>query len=53
MQTKTGRRVVLLGRTPTTTSHSGPRDILDRERATHRRIVVIKDGQFVGGRPAR
>jgi hypothetical protein len=53
MHTKTGRRVVLIGRTPTTITAGGPRAMLDRQRATHRRIVVIKDGQFVGGRPAR
>jgi hypothetical protein len=53
MQTKTGSRVVLIGRTPTPITHGGPREALDWQRATHLRIVVIKDGQFVGGKPAR
>jgi hypothetical protein len=53
MQTKTGRQIVVMGRTTTTTTPSGQRETCDRQRVAARRIVVIKDGQFVGGKTGR
>jgi hypothetical protein len=53
MQTKTGSRVVIIGSTSTATSNSTRREAVGQQRATPRRIIVIKDGQFVGGKPAR
>jgi hypothetical protein len=53
MQTMTGRRLVIIGGTATAASTHTQRETCDRQRATARRIVVIKDGQFVGGRPGR
>ena len=53
MQTKTGSRVVIIGRTSTVTSINTRREALDPQRATPPRIIVIKDGQFVGGKPGR
>jgi hypothetical protein len=53
MQTKNGRRIALIVRTSTTASTHTQREALDRQRVTARRIVVIKDGQFVGRGPGR
>ena len=53
MQTKTGSRVVIIGSTSTATSNNTQRELLDQQRATPCRIVVIKDGRFVGVEPAR
>jgi hypothetical protein len=49
MQTPIGHRVVVIGRPPTGTK-TRQRQPLPR-RATGRRIVIIRDGQFVAGRP--
>ena len=54
MQTKTGSRVALIiGRTATAAANNTRRELLDPQRAATRRIVVIKDGQSVGSKPAR
>jgi hypothetical protein len=51
MQTNTGSRVLLIARTGTQSPPGGRRAALGRQRATPRRIVLIKDGQFVGAHP--
>jgi len=51
-RTRVGNRVVVIGSTAPANDKTGtlpPR----RQRPTTRRIVVIKDGELVGGRPAR
>jgi hypothetical protein len=53
MQTNAGSRVILIARTGITAPQGGRRESLKRQRATRRRIVIIKDGQFVGVRPIR
>jgi hypothetical protein len=53
MQTKIGRRIVIIGRTSITATTRCRRETDSRQRATPRRTDVIKDGQFVGGRPGR
>ena len=53
MQTKTGNRVVIIGSTSSAPSNNTQGELLDQQRATPRRIVVIKDGRFVGVEPAR
>ena len=51
MQTKIGNRIVFIGRT-TTRKKVPPcqQPIVNRRSASHR-IVIIKDGEFVGSRP--
>jgi hypothetical protein len=51
-RTRVGNRVVVIGSTAAGNEKAGslpPR----RQRATPQRIVVIKDGELVGGRPGR
>jgi hypothetical protein len=50
--TQSGNRVVVIGSAAPANEKAGslpPR----QQRPTPRRIVVIKDGELVGGRPAR
>jgi hypothetical protein len=50
--TKSGNRVVVIGPTAPAAEKITYRGTTDQRPAT-RRIVVIKDGQLVGGRPGR
>jgi hypothetical protein len=50
--TKSGNRVVVIRSTTPANEKTGPRQPAP-QRSTPRRIVVIKDGELVGGRPAR
>ena len=47
---KIGGRCVVIGRTAAAAKKSGRRE-LPIQRATARRIVVIRDGEFVAGKP--
>jgi len=51
-QTRIGNRFVVIGRPAPAAEKVAHREPA-RRRATARRIVVIKDGELVGGRPAR
>jgi hypothetical protein len=51
-RTKVGNRVVVIGSAAAANDKTGPRQPAP-QRSTPRRIVVIKDGQMVGGRPGR
>jgi hypothetical protein len=53
MQTKTGHRIVIIGPAGASTTQGGLREPPSRQRVTPRRIVVIKDGQLVGGKAGR
>jgi hypothetical protein len=53
MQTKTGSRVVIIGQTTAPTTPSGQRETTVPQRVAPRRIVVIKNGELVGGRAGR
>jgi hypothetical protein len=50
--TQSGNRVVVIGPTAPAAEKIAYRGTVD-QRAMPRRIVVIKDGELVGGRPAR
>jgi hypothetical protein len=50
--TQSGNRVVVIGSVAAANEKTGPRQPAP-QRPTTRRIVVIKDGELVGGRPAR
>jgi hypothetical protein len=47
-----GNRVVIIRSTAPANEKTGPRQPAP-QRPTPQRIVVIKDGELVGGRPAR
>ena len=49
-QTKTGNRFVVIGRPAPATEKSAYREPT-KQRATPQRLVGIKDGEPVGGRP--
>jgi hypothetical protein len=49
---KNGSRFVVIGRAPPAGKKTGRRE-LPVQRALARRIVVIRDGELVGGRPGR
>jgi hypothetical protein len=51
-RTRVGNRVVVIGSTAAATNKTGSLPP-SRQRATPRRMVLIKDGELVGGRPAR
>jgi hypothetical protein len=51
-RTRVGNRVVVIRSTTPANEKTGPRQPAPR-RPTTCRIVVIKDGELVGGRPAR
>ena len=48
--TKIGSRFVVIGRAAPAGKNTGRRE-LSVQRAAARRIVVIRDGEIVGGRP--
>ena len=50
--TQSGNRVVVIRSTAAANDKAGSRQPAP-ERATPQRIVVIKDGEWVGGRPGR
>jgi hypothetical protein len=50
--TQSGNRVVVIGSTPPANDKTGSLPP-SQQRPTTCRIVVIKDGELVGGRPAR
>jgi hypothetical protein len=50
--TQIGNRVVVIRSTAAATEKTGSRQPAP-QRPTTRRIVVIKDGELVGGRPGR
>jgi hypothetical protein len=50
--TQTGLRVVVIRSTAPANEKTAPRQPAP-QRATPQRIVVIKDGELVGGRPGR
>ena len=50
--TQGGNRVVVIGSTAAANDKTGPRQPAP-QRATPQRIVVIKDGELVGGGPGR
>jgi hypothetical protein len=50
MQSNIGKRIVFIGRTLTSKQMSPyPRPIVSQRAASHR-LVIIKDGEFVGSR---
>jgi hypothetical protein len=51
-RTRVGNRVVVIRSTAAANDKTGPRQPAP-QRPTTCRIVVIKDGELVGGRPAR
>jgi hypothetical protein len=51
-QTQTGNRVVVIGSKAPANDKAGSLPP-SRQRATPRRIVVIRNNEWVGGRPAR
>jgi hypothetical protein len=51
-QSKTGNQVVVIAGTAAANGNAGRREPAD-QRPTARRIVVIRDGESVGGRPGR
>jgi hypothetical protein len=51
-QTKIGNRVVLIGHTATATEKTACLQPTNQRPATHR-IVVIRNGELVGGRSGR
>jgi hypothetical protein len=51
-QTKTRNRVVVIGSPAPTTEKIARREPGDQQ-VTSRRMVVIKNGQFVGSKPGR
>jgi hypothetical protein len=53
MQTTTGSRIVLIGGMTATTTANLRRQPTCQRQVTPRRIVVIKDGQLVGGKAGR
>jgi hypothetical protein len=50
-RTRVGNRVVVIGSTAPANEKTGSRQPAP-QRPTPQRIVVIKDGELVGGRPA-
>ena len=50
--TKIGSRFVVIGRAEAAGKKTGRRE-LPVQQATARRIVVIRNGELVGGRPGR
>jgi hypothetical protein len=50
--TQSGHRVVVIRSTPPANDKAGSLPP-SQQRSTPQRIVVIKDGELVGGRPAR
>jgi hypothetical protein len=51
-RTRVGNRVVVIASTAPANDKAGSRQPAP-QRPTTRRIVVIKDGELVGGRPGR
>jgi hypothetical protein len=50
--TKSGNRVVVIGSTAPAKAKAGSRQPAP-QRAMPQRIIIIKNGELVGGRPAR